>query len=107
MLASPQEWTGNGDNPDSWRDTHFRVTGPAVDGIRGAFVDNWVETGPLEIDALFDHFPEHDTTGASIIQVIAGAAEAGGNDIASMLEILISSAKRNIRITTAYFNPGR
>ncbi len=100
-----QEWTGNGDSPDSWRDTHFRVTGPAVDGIRGAFVDNWVETGPLEIDALFDHFPDHDTTGASIIQVIAGAAEAGGNDIASMLEILISSAKRNIRITTAYFNP--
>lgn len=100
-----QEWTGNGEGPDSWRDTHFRLTGPAVDGLRGAFIDNWAETGPLGIDALFDHFPEHDLSGPSTVQVIAGASEAGGNDIASMLEILISSAQRQIRITTAYFNP--
>lgn len=100
-----QEWTGNADSPESWRDTHFQIKGPAVDGLRGAFVDNWVETGPLQIDALFDHFPEHDTSGSSTVQVIAGASEAGGNNIASMLEILISSARHHIRITTAYFNP--
>ncbi len=100
-----QEWTGSGDGPDSWRDTHFRVVGPAVDGLRGAFVDNWVETGPLQVDALFDHFPPHDVTGKSAIQVIAGAAEAGGNDIAIMLEVLISSAHDHVRITSAYFNP--
>lgn len=100
-----QEWAGAGDGPDSWRDTHFRIRGLAVDGLRGAFVDNWVETGPLEIDALFDHFPKHDVAGSSAVQVIAGASEAAGNDIASMLEILISSAKDHIHVTTAYFNP--
>ncbi len=100
-----EEWTGDAEGPDAWRDTHFRVQGPAVDGIRGAFIDNWVETGPLVIDDLFDRFPDHEPAGASTIQVVAGAAEAGGNDIASLLEILIGTAERHLRFTTAYFNP--
>ncbi len=100
-----QEWTGDAEGPDAWRDTHFRVEGPAVDGLRGAFIDNWVETGPLEIDELFDRFPEHERVGSSTVQVVAGAAEAGGNDIASLLEILIGTAERRLRFTTAYFNP--
>lgn len=100
-----EEWTGTASSPDEWRDTHFRVRGPAVDGLRGAFIDNWVETGPLEIDEMFDRFPIHDTDGPSTVQVVAGAAEAGGNDIATMLEVLIGLADERLRITTAYFNP--
>ncbi len=100
-----EEWTGNATSPSEWRDTHFRVRGPAVDGLKGAFIDNWVETGPLAIDGLFDRFPAHATEGSATVQVIAGAAEAGGNDIASLLEILISGAEQTLRITTAYFNP--
>ncbi len=100
-----EEWTGTASSPDEWRDTHFRVRGPAVDGLRGAFIDNWVETGPLEIDEMFDRFPAHVADGPSTVQVIAGAAEAGGNDIATMLEVLIGLADERLRITTAYFNP--
>ncbi len=100
-----QEWTGNAEHPDDWRDTHFRVTGRAVDGLRGAFIDNWIETGPLIIDELFDTFPGHESNGGSTVQVIAGAAEAGGNDIATLLEVLIDLAEHRLRIATAYFNP--
>lgn len=100
-----QEWTGDAEHPDDWRDTHFRVQGRAVDGLRGAFIDNWIETGPLIIDELFDTFPGHTTHGPSTVQVIAGAAEAGGNDIATLLEVLIESAEKRLRIATAYFNP--
>jgi cardiolipin synthase len=100
-----EEWTGNAAGKNEWRDTHFRVVGPAVSGLHGAFIDNWIETGPLEIDHLFDHFPEHDDSGPSIVQVIRGAAEAGGNDVANLMEILIHEAEEQLRITTAYFNP--
>lgn len=100
-----EEWTGDATNPTEWRDTHFRVRGRAVDGLRGAFIDNWIETGPLAIDEMFDLFPGHDNTGRSTVQVIAGAAEAGGNDIATLLEVLISTAEERLRIATAYFNP--
>ncbi len=100
-----QEWTGNAQHVDDWRDTHFRMRGRAVDGLRGAFIDNWIETGPLIIDEMFDTFPGHDSHGPSTVQVITGAAEAGGNDIATLLEVLIESAEQRLRIATAYFNP--
>ena len=34
-------WRGDARNESEWRDTHFRVEGPAVDGLRAAFLDNW------------------------------------------------------------------
>lgn len=100
-----QEWTGTAANSDQWRDTHFRVEGPAVNGLHGGFIDNWLETGPLQIDEAFDHFPELIPTGPSTVQVVRGAAEAGSNDIANLFEIMFREAQEHIRITTAYFNP--
>lgn len=100
-----QEWTGNASNSNEWRDTHFRVEGPAVNGLHGGFIDNWLETGPLQIDEAFDHFPDLPASGSSIVQVVRGAAEAGSNDIANLFEILFREAQEHIRITTAYFNP--
>lgn len=100
-----EEWTGSASSRDQWRDTHFRVEGPAVNGLHGGFIDNWLETGPLQIDDAFDHFPELTSCGESTVQVVRGAAEAGSNDIANLFEILFREASEHIRITTAYFNP--
>ena len=38
-----EEWTGNAEDPDHWRDTHVRVSGPVVRGLQGAFAENWLE----------------------------------------------------------------
>src|SRR5215203_4402840 len=38
-----EEWTGNAQDPEHWRDTHVRVTGPVVRGLQGAFAENWLE----------------------------------------------------------------
>ncbi|WP_292592869.1 phospholipase D-like domain-containing protein [Mesorhizobium sp.] len=37
------EWLGDARNADEWRDTHYRVTGPAVSAMQAAFADNWLE----------------------------------------------------------------
>ena len=37
------EWTGNARTASEWRDNHFRVTGPAVHFIEGAFTENWLD----------------------------------------------------------------
>ena len=51
------EWRGDARNEDEWRDTHFRVRGPAVDGLRAAFLDNWLETETELYDPAIDRFP--------------------------------------------------
>ena len=52
------EWRGDARDETEWRDTHFRVRGPAVDGLRSAFLDNWAETDAELFDDRFDRFPE-------------------------------------------------
>ena len=98
------EWTGDARDESEWRDTHFRIQGPAVDGLRAAFLDNWSETAPglfSEVDA----FPEQPQPGHSVVQCIRGAAETGWSDIDILLRTLLDLAHHRIRITTAYFVP--
>ena len=37
-------WLGHAQDPEHWRDSHFRLEGPAVAQMQAAFMDNWLET---------------------------------------------------------------
>jgi cardiolipin synthase len=99
------EWSGDARNEDEWRDTHFRVRGPAVDGLRAAFLDNWLETDPELLDAAIDRFPDQPQPGRAVIQCVRGASEMGWSDISTLLLALLQLAEERVRITTAYFVP--
>lgn len=99
------EWRGDARDENEWRDTHFRIVGPATDGLRAAFLDNWAETGPDLIDPAIDHFPDQPRDGDVDIQVIKGMAEAGNSDIWNLFRVLIELAEERLRISTAYFTP--
>lgn len=100
-----EEWCGDARHPGEWRDTHVRVTGPAVDGLAAAFAQNWAE---CRQDGLFDdrdRFGEHEQNGGAIVQVVRGSASVGWQDMRTLLRVVIASAERRIRLATAYFAP--
>ena len=99
------EWNGDARNEREWRDTHFRVRGPAVDGLRAAFLDNWIETDPELFDPSFDRFPAQPQPGEAVIQCIRGASETGASDMSTLLLALLQLAQERVRVTTAYFVP--
>jgi cardiolipin synthase A/B len=99
------EWRGDARGPDEWRDTHFRLQGPAVDGLRSAFLDNWLETDPSLFDERIDRFPDQPQVGSSVIQCVRGASESGRSDVATLFAALLQSARTRVRIATAYFVP--
>jgi cardiolipin synthase len=99
------EWNGDARNEHEWRDTHFRVRGPAVDGLRAAFLDNWIETDPEIFDPTVDRFPQQPQPGGTVIQCVRGASEAGASDLSTLLVTLLELAEERIRITTAFFVP--
>lgn len=35
-------WTGHAQDPEHWRDSHYRVEGPVVAQMQAAFLDNWI-----------------------------------------------------------------
>lgn len=98
-------WQGNARKPDEWRDSHFRVEGPCVDGLRAAFLDNWIETDPVLFDEAHDRFPHQPKPGNTIVQCVRGASETGASDVSTLFRTLLQIAQRRVRITTAYFVP--
>lgn len=99
------EWMGDGHTDGRWRDTHVRVAGPAVNGLRAAFLDNWVETEPCLFEPGVDQFPDPGAPGDVNVQVIMGTAEPGWNSISMTVRAIVELATERIRITTAYFVP--
>jgi cardiolipin synthase A/B len=99
------EWDGDARNEHEWRDTHFRIRGPAVDGLRAAFLDNWVETDDVLFQPTVDRFPDQPQPGSTIIQSVRGASEIGSSDISTLFLALLQLARQRVRITTAYFVP--
>ena len=37
------QWRGDAQDSDHWRDTHFRVEGPVVAQMQSVFMDNWIK----------------------------------------------------------------
>lgn len=99
-----EEWEGDARGPDEWRDTHVRVTGPAIDGLRAAFVTNWRETGQPLFDER-DEFLTHDRPGDVTATVLRCPAQIGWTDLHTMFGMMIGFAQRSINLTTAYFVP--
>jgi cardiolipin synthase len=100
-----EEWCGDARHEGEWRDTHFRVEGPAVDGLSASFAQNWAETGHPLIDD--DRtFPEQPMTERGcVVQVARGSASVGWNDMATVFRVMLESAQDRIRMMTAYFVP--
>ncbi len=99
-----EEWEGDARHPGEWRETHVRVEGPAVDGLRAAFVTNWRETGQPLFDER-DQFDAHDRPGDAVVTVLRCPAQIGWTDLHTMFGLLIDQAQESIRLTTAYFVP--
>ena len=100
-----EEWCGDARHPGEWRDTHFRLVGPAVDGVRAAFAQNWAEAGGALLDDSTDEFQEQPQPGSSVVQVVRGSATPGWGDMSTVFRLALESARDRVRITTAYFNP--
>lgn len=100
-----EEWTGNAEDPDHWRDTHVLVRGPIVRGLQGAFAENWLEaTGEVLVGP--HHLPELDEVDSGgPMQVVRSSATVGDTDMEALYFLAIASAKRSIELTAAYFAP--
>jgi len=99
-----EEWTGNARNESEWRDTHFKIEGPAVQGIKAAFIENWIEAGnELEINKSNNSLSQK--AGSTKIQTVRTSASVRWSDIVLLYQSLIELAEKRILIQTAYFNP--
>ncbi len=98
-------WVGNADSPDHWRDTHFRLEGPAVGQMQAAFMDNWMKSSARVLDSE-EYFPELHVAGDAAAQVFYSSPKDGAESIRLMYLLSIAAARSNIRLSASYFIPG-
>jgi len=98
------EWTGHAQDPQHWRDTHFRVVGPAVGQMQAVFGDNWVKTTGVVLHGS-DYFPKIDPAGDGPAQMFASSPSGGSESMELMYLLIINAAARSIDLSAAYFVP--
>jgi cardiolipin synthase len=98
------QWTGDAQDPDHWRDMHFRVEGPVIGQMQAAFLDNWIKTtgNVLHGDA---YFPDLREVGALDMQVFVSSPAGGSASMRLMYLAAITAAEHSIDIAAAYFIP--
>ena len=101
-----EEWTGNCESPDHWRDTHLRLEGPSVRDLVGGFQENWAEATRCIL------FNGHLGDTSSIpdgarAQIVRSSAGKGSTNAEELFYSAIICARRTLWVTTAYFAPRR
>jgi cardiolipin synthase len=99
-------WSGHAQDPEHWRDMHFKVTGPVVAQMQAAFLDNWIKTTGhvLHGDAYFPHI---EPAGDMGMQMFISSPEGGSDSMRLMYLTAITAAARSIDMEAAYFVPDR
>ena len=98
------QWMGNAEDPEHWRDSHFRIEGPAVAQMQAAFMDNWIETRSVVLHG-DEYFPELEPAGPHLAQVFKSSSSEASESARLMYLLSIASASRSVRIANAYFVP--
>lgn len=98
------QWTGHAQDPEHWRDVHFRLTGPVVAQVQAAFNDNWTKTTGRVLNGpqYFAELPPQGTSRAHLFV----ASPAGGSESMHLMYLLaITAATQRIDLCAAYFVP--
>jgi cardiolipin synthase len=97
-------WLGDADSKDHWRETVVRVEGPVVTQMQFAFMDNWIKSRGELLTGL-DYFPKIEPSGNCLAQVMKSSPSEGSSMAKLMYIVSIVSARKSIYLNSAYFLP--
>ena len=98
------QWRGNAQDENHWRDSHFRVEGPVVGQIQAVFNDNWTKATGVVLDGP-DYFPELTPKGTMPAQMFSSSPTGGSESMHLMYLMAITAARHTIDLSAAYFVP--
>ena len=100
-IGLADHWLGHAQGPEFWRDTQFKVSGPAVRALEAAFYENWLESGGGAVPALDPEQPPQGTAAQSI--VVWSNPTGGASNVKLLYLLSIAGARQTIDIQSPYF----
>jgi cardiolipin synthase A/B len=95
------QWKGNAQDKEHWRDTMVQAAGPIARLMEGGFYENFAEAAGEVTPELDDVQPVSDEEGAAF--VVRSSPSGGANDLKRLYVLALASARRSVEITTPYF----
>ena len=103
-ICIADEWDGNAESHGVWRDTEFKVEGPAVAEIQSIFMDNWIRMSSQVLQGP-DYFPTLTNVGGISAQAFKSGPKDGAENARLMYLYSIAAARKSIRFCHSYFVP--
>ncbi len=99
-----EQWTGDGRQPEHWRQTDVRVEGPIVRSLQAAFAENWRDTTGILLGG-DRYFPPARRRGDLAVQSIKSSPASGAAEAYLLFQLAIDGARSSIHLTNPYFVP--
>jgi cardiolipin synthase len=98
------QWNGHAQDPDHWRDMHFRVEGPVVAQMQAGFMDNWIKsTGKVLHSDIY--YPTLADAGHDRMHLFVSSPAGGNASMHLMYLLAVAAAGKSIDLQAAYFIP--
>lgn len=97
-------WQGHAQDPEHWRDVHFRIEGPVVAQIQATFNDNWIKTTGQVLNGAA-YFPPQRRAGDMDAHMFYSSPAGGSESMHLMYLMSIAAAEHTIDLSAAYFIP--
>jgi cardiolipin synthase A/B len=97
------QWLGNAEDEEHWRDTMVRIDGPVVRLMEGAFNENFSETFAEPVAPIVDPPSLVPASPEDSAMIQRSSPTGGGSDLKRLYLLSIAAARRTLDITTPYF----
>jgi Phosphatidylserine/phosphatidylglycerophosphate/cardiolipin synthases and related enzymes len=97
-------WTGHAQDPEHWRDSHYRVEGPVVTQMQAVFIDNWIKATGKVLHGV-EYFPVVSPVADGAAQMFSSSPSGGAESMELMYLLAITAAEHSIYLSSAYFVP--
>ncbi|MGI9043142.1 MAG: phospholipase D-like domain-containing protein [Gemmatimonadaceae bacterium] len=99
-------WLGNGRQPEQWRETNVRFSGPTVAALQAAFAAGWAEsTGELLTGDVFFPPASFETEGTVKAGLMHSLPTIGSTPGERFIALSIAGSRKTLYISNSYFVP--
>ena len=98
------QWLGNAQDAEHWRDVQIRIEGPAVTALQTGFAQNWLER-THELVSGAEYYPPHEADGQHLALTLMSSPVTGASTVRIMYYLSIICARRTLWIANPYFVP--
>jgi cardiolipin synthase A/B len=99
------QWLGDGEDQEHWRDTAVRLEGPVVSAFQSVFMENWIEETCCLPAGDGCYPPPEPIEGGVAAHVVSSASEEVGSKVALLYTVAIASARKEVIVQNPYFAP--